>query len=354
MNKAAEILLKLDELLLAHYPKLDTPGLLKGKMGVCLYFFEAFHHNNNPRYRQAAQSILQEVYTSIHQSPIPTYFDNGLAGIAWGIHRLIKMELLEGNADELLEQIDNVLFKVISEKSEELEFGVKRGLLGYLVYVLDRLTKLPDKQGFHISKELFTSLAALLINRVHLRAETGMALFTEPARFHLFWDLPSYLFILAEAARLRLFPEKIKQMIKDITPTVLSSLPQNLGNRLNLYGAIKRLGVNDWEHHACLLKNGVAGVTLSSFGLLNKSLYVENGLAGLILLNHQIKSDFGDFEGIFSQKDMLQEAFLHLEKSEYWEYLSTSLDHELGLLYGITGISFSILQLFKENSIIRK
>ncbi len=53
MNKAAEILQKMEELFLVHYPKIDTPGLFKGKLGVCLYFFEAFHHNNDPKSHQS-------------------------------------------------------------------------------------------------------------------------------------------------------------------------------------------------------------------------------------------------------------------------------------------------------------
>ncbi len=341
---------KLEELLLVHYPEMDTPGLFKGKMGACIYFFEAFHHNNDPKYRQAGESILQEVYTFIHQNPVPTYFDNGLAGIAWGIHRLIKKGFIEGNADELLEQVDHVLFRVISEKSEELEFGLKRGLMGYLLYVLDRLTPQPPKTGFHLSSELFISLAVLLLNRLHLMAETGRASFTEPERFHLFWDLTCYLWLMAQAEKLGIHTDKLKQMKKDLTPTVLSCLPQNVANRLNLYGAMECLSVTEWEHHTQLMKKGLTDISLSRFKLANKSLYMENGLAGLVFLDDQIKSSIGDFNGIFHQNNNHLEAIRHMEKSEYWDYLSQNLNHELGLLYGITGICFSMLQLSKENS----
>ncbi|WP_373497629.1 lanthionine synthetase LanC family protein [Aquiflexum sp.] len=323
-------------------------------MGACLYFFEAFQNNKNPKYGQSAENILQEVYTFVHQNPVPTYFDNGLAGIAWGIHQLIKKGAVEGEANELLEQIDNILFKVISEKSEELEFGLKRGLLGYFLYVLDRLTPLlgqPPTKGY---REIFTSLAILLLNRLHFLVEAQKANFSEPKQFNLFWDLPNYLSILAVIQDSRLLPEKTHRMLKDITPLVLSTLPQNLGNCLNMYWAINRLAVPDWKPHTGLLQKRLIDAPLSGFGLNNKSLYVENGLAGLILLDHQMKSDFGDFDGIFDQKDNIWEAFIHLERSEYWEYLSNNLDHELGLLYGITGINFSILHLSKEKTIIQK
>lgn len=318
-------------------------------MGACLYFFEAFHQKSDPRFEKAAESALQDVYSFVHQNPVPSYFDNGLAGIAWGIHQLIKNGSLEGDADELLEQIDNILFKVISEKSEEIEFGVKRGLLGYLLYIFNRLAELSDIREFHISRELFTSLATLLVNRIHLMVESGKAAFFEPKGFYLFWDLPNYLYLLAEAERLDILPDKINRMIKDITPIVLSTLPQNPGNSLNLYWSMKRLSVPDWEHHASILIKRLIKTPLTGFGLSNKALYVENGLAGLILLDAQIKGEISDYVSIFENISNRQAALLHLEASEYWAYLSNNLDHEMGFLYGISGISFSLLHLINKN-----
>ncbi|WP_209332806.1 lanthionine synthetase LanC family protein [Lunatimonas salinarum] len=349
MNKAAEIRQRLDELLLTHYHKLDTPGIFKGKMGACLYFFQAFHHQNDPRFGTAAESTVQEVYSFVHQNPVPSYFDNGLAGIAWGIHQLIKNGSLEGEADELLEQIDNILFKVISEKSEEIEFGVKRGLLGYLLYIFDRLAELSDIRDFHISRELFTSLATLLVNRIHLMVAYGKASFAEPNGFHVFWDLPNYLYVLAEAVKVGLLPHKINRMIKEITPIVLSSIPQNPGNSLNLYWSMRRLSLPEWENHASILINHVIEATFSSFELRNKALYVENGLAGLILLDAQIKREIDDYVSVFENTGNRQAALLHFESSDYWAYLSTNPDHELGFLYGISGISYSLLHLLNEN-----
>nr|MBI1230171.1 glycosyltransferase [Cytophagales bacterium] len=169
-----------------------------------------------------------------------------------------------------MEQIDTILFKVISEKAEEIEFGVKRGLLGYLLYVFDRLAELSDIRDFHISRELFTSLATLLVNRIHLMVGFNKASFAEPKGFHLFWDLPNYLYLLATAVKIGLLPNKINRMIKEITPIVLSTLPQNPGNSLNLYWSMRRLSVPDWENHTGILLNHLIEAPLSGFNLRNR------------------------------------------------------------------------------------
>ena len=138
-------------------------------------------------------------------------------------------------------------------------------------------------------------------------------------------------------------------MIKEITPLVLSTLPQNPGNSLNLYLSIKRLSVAEWENHARILLNHVIEAPLSSFKLRNKSLYVENGLAGLVLLDAQVKEQISNYVSIFRNRDNRRAAFHHFQSSEYWTYLSSNPDHETGFLYGISGISFSLLHLLKEN-----
>lgn len=345
MNTAVAISQRLDEFLLSGYKALDTPGLFKGKMGACLYFFHRSCISTDSRFSTAAENTLEDVYSYVHENPIPTYFDNGLAGIAWGIHQLMKEGFVDGHADVLLERLDDILFKVISEKTDDLEFGVKRGLLGYLVYVLDRVNGIPEHPRRHRSKDLFTSLAVLIINRLHLMAETGTATFTEPKGFYLFWDLPVYLWVLAEAEKLAVHTDKVQQMKKDLTTTVLSCLPRHAGNRMNLYGAMKKTGIAEWDQHAALLKESLSGMGFSTFGLANKALNIENGLAGLILLDKYIRSDAHEFNGYFDQKEFFHGAKLHLESSEYWTDLNSIHTHELGLLYGFTGIAFALMSL---------
>lgn len=342
MNKAAQLLHIRDELLLAHYNSLDSPGLFKGKLGLCLYFFEAYQQTEEPKYQQAAEKILQEVYHFVHQNPMPTSFDNGLAGIAWGIHQLIKRGYLEGNADDLLMEIDNILFKVISEKTNELEFGLKRGILGYLIYILDRVSVQPKNASEKVNRELFTSLAVLLINRIHLMAEENRGYFTEPKGFNVFWDLPNYLYVLGEMHRQNLMPNKTRQMILDISPLLLSLRPQNPGNCLNLLYGMKKVAHPGWSAHAQLMHEKVNGGSFSTLGLANKSLYVENGLAGLILLDRQLGLDQDDWKGLFTDKKNVQLAMLHLEKSEYWKDIEKSTENELGIIYGITGIHYAL------------
>ncbi|GAB3011501.1 lanthionine synthetase LanC family protein [uncultured Cyclobacterium sp.] len=345
MNKVTQLFHTRDELLLGHYTSLENPGLFKGKFGLCLYFFEAFQQCEELKYQHAAEHLLQEGYNFIHQNPMPTSFDNGLAGIAWGINQLIKRGYLEGNADELLMEIDTILFKVISEKTNELEFGLKRGILGYLIYILDRVSVQPKNAPEKVNSEIFTSLAVLLINRIHIMAEENSGNFTEPKEFNLFWDLPNYLYVLGEINRLNIMPNKTRQMIRNISSLLLSLIPQNLGNCLSLLYGMSKVAHEDWSAHTRLLQEKLNSASITSFRLGNKSLYVENGLSGLILLDKQVGLEIDDWKGLFNDEKNVQLAMQHLEKSEYWRATEKNPENEMGFIYGITGIHYALLFL---------
>ena len=121
---------------------LQEYGLLRGKMGVCLYFYEASKRSDNEQYREFADSIFDDVYNYVHRNPVSPYFDSGLLGIAWGINYLIENDFVEGDPDELLSSIDNIIYHIIENKIEELKFGFKQGLLGYVFYLLSRMSKM--------------------------------------------------------------------------------------------------------------------------------------------------------------------------------------------------------------------
>ncbi len=134
-------------------------------------------------------------------------------------------------------------------------------------------------------------------------------------------------------------------MIRDISPLVLSLLPQNAGNCLNLLYGMNKIANPDWRSHAHLLKEKVKVGAINTFGLANKSLYVENGMAGLILLDWHLELDLDDWQGLFKDKENLLQAMQHLEKSEYWEDIKRSSENEMGLIYGLTGIQYALLYL---------
>lgn len=88
--------------------------LMNGNMGLCVFLHHFAHNTNSPEYEQLADGLLDQVFANLSTSASPD-FENGLAGIGWGIEYLVQNGFAEGNTDEVLEEIDNKIFKILQK-----------------------------------------------------------------------------------------------------------------------------------------------------------------------------------------------------------------------------------------------
>ncbi len=73
---------------------IDNIGLMHGKMGISIFFFHLSRKTGKQIYEDYAGELIDEIYDDINTST-PVDFENGLAGIGWGIEYLrYKMVLL--------------------------------------------------------------------------------------------------------------------------------------------------------------------------------------------------------------------------------------------------------------------
>lgn len=142
--------------LLINYNQISNLGLMNGKMGGVIFFMLYAHQTNVNAYRDYCDDLLDDIYGLIsYSSPIGLY--DGLCGIGWGIEFLIRNNLMEGNTDELLEDIDlHIMEKSLSQITDK---SLKTGLLGILFYVNARLKSFQRKEfELPFSKEYLTIL----------------------------------------------------------------------------------------------------------------------------------------------------------------------------------------------------
>ena len=112
-------------------------GLLNGKMGGVVFFGRYAEHTGKAYFRQYAEELRDEVFDMVHEN-IPINFVDGLCGIGWGVEYLIQNSLMEGDSDDVLEDIDK---KVIERDPLYIEdLSLHTGLRGVLMYVTARLT----------------------------------------------------------------------------------------------------------------------------------------------------------------------------------------------------------------------
>lgn len=106
-------LLKIANLLYINMQYVAENGLLKGKMGLILFFYEYGRYTGNDMYTVAADSMLDDIIESLSSNENET-----LAGIGWGVQYLIKNKFVEGDPDEVLSEIDDRLLRMIASYDE--------------------------------------------------------------------------------------------------------------------------------------------------------------------------------------------------------------------------------------------
>ncbi len=111
-------------------------GLWKGKMGMSVFFFLLSRHTANHWYEEFACELLDDVCNGLSQYCSVT-FDEGLCGIGWAIEFLKKEGFVEGDTDEILEEVDK---KVMERDVRRItDLSLETGLAGIAAYVRSRL-----------------------------------------------------------------------------------------------------------------------------------------------------------------------------------------------------------------------
>lgn len=231
---------------------IDNLGLMHGKMGIATYFFHLARQTGNAIYEDYAGELIDEIYEEINLET-SLDFENGLAGIGWGIEYLVQNGFMEADTDEVLEDFDHKLFQKLIYNTLT-DIGLLKGLVGTGAYFLkrvqnpynnpDTIPMLTNKQTLiHLIDELDRQLTDGQIVKL-LNGETekttgshteeqawdnSTSLPTEenfsnlqtlktsnqPAKqnFDLLWDYPVLIAFLAELHELNIFNWKVEKML---------------------------------------------------------------------------------------------------------------------------------------------
>jgi hypothetical protein len=168
----------------------------------------------------------------------PYDFETGLAGIGWGIEYLVQNNFSEGNTDEILEVVDNKVFRILQEANQP-SFELSNGLSGYLFYLINRLR---DKtEPFSMAQRINRELFILTINKIDEQVTMQFLGIVKELQFDLFWRFPLMLYGLSEAYKLNIYNEKISCMIQQWLPYFEAYIPSLHINRIFLSIALKQI-----------------------------------------------------------------------------------------------------------------
>ena len=109
-------------------------GLFGGKMGLCIYFYMLDYRESNKNFKVIAEKLLEQVISQLHTIK-SIDIENGLAGIGLAISFLLKKDIIKGNVNTVLSDIDDEIFKQISFRNFDKD---PKTLIQILFYIYIR------------------------------------------------------------------------------------------------------------------------------------------------------------------------------------------------------------------------
>lgn len=107
-------------------------------IGMVIFLYQYSRLIDNATYKIQADKSLEKVMKNINEYT-GNDFNNNIWGIGWGIEYLIQNGYVEGDADVILEDIDNIALSQINENTLP-NVGLNAGIIGIGRYLLARIT----------------------------------------------------------------------------------------------------------------------------------------------------------------------------------------------------------------------
>lgn len=325
-------------------------GLMHGNIGICIFFYHLARNTSNPDYENIASDLLDKAFDNMNKSN-GVDFENGLAGIGWGIEYLVQNNFVEGETDIILEEVDNAIFRALHEHRYS-SFELTNDLTGYLFYLISRLKN--KKEPFSGAQRINSELFILTINKIDELVTSQFPTIVKELQFDLFWRFPVMLFGLTEAFKLNIYNEKIRNVIKQWTPYFEVYIPSLHINRLFLAVVLKK--INTLMPDTRLEKQIQILLFATDFEVLQTEvdhnvLNIRYGWPGVALLldiaSKELPADWSNYKLISKVYNEIREK----HKAQITNFLQNIPEegvNHFGLSLGLSGIGLIEL-LWPEN-----
>lgn len=337
---------KLNEILLQSIDKTYPAGLAQGHMGISIYFYHLSWIEKDVKYKELAEKLLDDTLGKLSLNSSISV-ENGLAGIALGVRYLIKSGFVEGDVNELLEDIDNVIFKQLAFLQSN-SLNKREELLHLLYYLSVRLADQKDEDRRYMFRELISKVINLFA--IGLKDD----FFEESFSFSVYYyHLPLFTYICACLLQQNFYNDRIHKILEEFEPKILSRIPVLHANRLYLLCGILSLVPYmqnpRWKDYADLLQKEINLQMIFEREMKNKHIFISNGLSMIYLLLYYLKKYYPTYaipftSGDFYDKIVSSEAWDSLLKQDYY------FNIHCGLLNGFPGVQLVLSHIQKHNA----
>jgi len=341
-----EIQKKLTDKLLSTNLNRYPVSLFHGKMGLSIYFYQLSKIGSNPEYHSKAEQLLDQILMndlSINQS---IDVEDGLAGIGLGVTWLVKNGFIEGDLNEMLEVIDDAIYRriVFQPSPSHLPSTILLHLTGYL-YI--RLKEQTDDHLQIIYQDLIIKILNVLYNQI------DDDFMNESYTFSVYhYNLPVFLWILSKLLESGFYNDRIYRILHTLQINILSRFPVLHANRLFLLWGILHLlpfmqNNSSWINYVQLLYREINLQEILENELKDRTIFASNGLSMIYILLHAINKSFPECQIPFNP----QTIDTQIQKSDAWNAL-IERDYfykiHQGLVNGFPGVQL-VLSHIRQN-----
>ena len=318
-------------------------SLFHGKMGLVIYFFQLSKIESNPDYYSLADKLLDQVLLNDLSRNQSIDVEDGLAGVGLGVTWLVKNRFIEAELNEMLEVIDNAIFRRISFQNDSPNLQTIK-LLHLTGYLYIRLQEQTDKD----MQTLYQDLIIKILNMLYPKIDDDFL--NESYTFSVYdYQLPVFLWITAKLLEAGFYNEKICKKLDVLRPRILSRFPLLHSNRLFLLWGMLNLMPHlhhdvSWSNYVQLLYKEINLDEIIENEMTGRKIFISNGLSMIYILLHVINRTFPEYQIHFDP----QTIYDRLQNSDAW---NTLLERDYfyqihhGLLNGFPGVQLVLAQI---------
>ncbi len=359
---------------------MQNSGLLHGKTGLAVLFYHLSRESGNHAFEYFAGELIDDICSNL-TTKMPLDFENGLAGIGWGVEYLVQNQFLAADTDEILEEIDYWIFLEFL-KNPPAKIDLLNGIVGIGYYFLMRVRDTNQKRN-SIIKEINKNALLQICNFISLRLADFNNLYAEPQKpiihetnksfnidndpvpfFDVTCNLPILIGFLTELNSVQISKTTINKLLINVLTSLNydSNLPKLQCNRLLLQLSLMKLKnifqttydkTSDEWNSAYVIK--IQRITKSIISklifthdddkytneLTNISLSIRTGLSGLALSYKLLYAQTNDIEYNKEFKRLLStiqsDTFIKNFNYDYSNRVKMD-EKKMGILEGISGL----------------
>ena len=287
-------------------------SLFYGKTGLSVYFFHLSKIKSSPEYHAIADRLLDQVLLHGLSKNQSIDVEDGLAGVGLGVTWLIKNRFIESDLNELLEVLDNAIFRRIAFQKDTSGFSATRllHLTGYL-YI-----RLKEQTDINL-KTLYQDLIIKVLNMLYSKIDNDFL--NESYSFSAnHYQLPVLLWVISKLLEAGFYNDRIYKILDTLQLSILSRFPLLHSNRLFLLWGI--LNLKPFLHHAAwnnyiqMLYREISLYEIFENEITNRKIFISNGLSMIYILLHIINRDFPNYPIPFDP----QAVYDKIRNSDAW------------------------------------